>query len=66
MQKLIYQHKETGEKIELHKVTPGMWYKLEGTKRIFLKSKDLEQYKFLKKESVTGGWKTHRNLFMSR
>jgi hypothetical protein len=59
-----YQHKVTGEKIQLWKVTPCMWYRLEGERRIFMKKKDLEEYKFLKKESKIGGWhNTNANFF---
>ena len=58
--KLIYQHKVTKEKIQLWKLTPSLWYRLENDQRIFMKYKDLKQYKFLKNESNTGGWKTER------
>jgi len=58
---LVYQHKVTGEKIILNRVTSGMWYREDETgKRIHYKLKDLKDYKYLKNESNPGGWKAQR------
>ena len=64
--KLIYQHKETKEKVQLYKLTPSLWYRLEDEKRVFMKYKDLKAYRFLKNESITGGWKSERTSFLGR
>ena len=65
MNKLVYEHKHTKEKIELYKILPYVWFRDVEGKRVFYKHKDLKDYKFLKNESqVRGGWsKTNQNFF---
>lgn len=64
--KLIYQNRTTGEKVQLYKLTPSMWYRIENDRRVFMKQKDLKEWKFLKNESVTGGWKDQRFAVKAR
>jgi|694.fasta_scaffold55836_7 hypothetical protein len=63
MSKIIYKHRLTGESIQVWKVTPSLWYRLENGERIYMKQRDLKQYKFQKKESDTGGWKADNRKF---
>jgi hypothetical protein len=51
MNKLVYKHKVTNEKIEIYKLTPMMWFKKDGNRRIFLRKKDLQGFDFIKEES---------------
>lgn len=66
MNKLVYQHKETKEKIMLYKLTPSMWFREVDGRRVFYKQKDLKNYRFLKNESVIGGWKNEMGNFFRK